>query len=175
MESDPDLRAKLEAFELDEADASFPFTSRLAREQGWTHAEAARSIREYKRFVYLAMTAGHPVTPSETVDHVWHLHLIYTRSYWQRMCRDLLGRDLHHEPTQGGRSEGAKFEDWYSRTLDSYRRLLGEEPPQDIWPAPQDRFAPSQGCWIDRKQFWLIRRPWPWNRRTRKKSPSTSA
>ncbi|MEK6230809.1 MAG: hypothetical protein N2A42_03075 [Luteolibacter sp.] len=35
-------------------------------------------MTEYKRFVALAMLAGHPVTPSEEVDQAWHLHLVYT-------------------------------------------------------------------------------------------------
>ena len=44
------------AFELDEPDAVLPFTSRLAREQGWTHVFADRVIGEYKRFIALAMS-----------------------------------------------------------------------------------------------------------------------
>lgn len=164
MECDPDqLRLKLESFELDDptspSPSSLPFTSRLAREYGWTHAQAARAIREYKRFIFLAMVAGHPVSPSEAIDHVWHLHLLYTRSYWQRMCRDLLGRDLHHEPTRGGHAESAKFDDWYARTLASYRQWHGEEPPADLWPAPgQRRHAITR--WIDRAHYWIIPKPW---------------
>ncbi len=84
------------AFELDDPGAQLPFTARLAREQGWTHVFAGRVVTEYKRFVVLAMLAGHPVTPSEEVDQAWHLHLVYTRSYWQGLCRDVLGRELHH-------------------------------------------------------------------------------
>jgi len=57
-----------------------PFEARLARENGWCRAYTQRVIVEYKRFVYLAMTAGHVVTPSEEVDHAWHMHLTYTRS-----------------------------------------------------------------------------------------------
>ena len=72
---------------MDEPGAALPFTSRLAREQGWSHAFAARAIREYKRFLILAMEAGHPVTPSEAVDQVWHLHLVYTVSYWKGCAR----------------------------------------------------------------------------------------
>lgn len=42
------LRERVEAFELDEPGAALPFSSRLAREQGWSHAFAGRVIREYK-------------------------------------------------------------------------------------------------------------------------------
>lgn len=161
--SDPDspsLLGRIEAFPLDEPGASLPFTSRLAREQGWTHAFAARVVGEYRRFLYLAMTAGHPVTPSEEVDQAWHLHLVYTKSYWHGLCRDVLGRDLHHEPTTGGAREGAKFVDWYAKTLESYQVVFGHPAPAEIWPDPARRFAnAAAGRWIDPSKFWLISRP----------------
>ncbi len=145
------LLARIEAFVLDDPGAQLPFTSRLAREQGWSHAHAGRVGREYKRFVALAVVAGHPVSPPEAVDQAWHLHLVYTRSYWHDLCRDLLGRELHHMPTTGGAEEGAKFDDWYARTLASYRAHFHEDPPQDIWPTPEDRKKESSGGgrWID--------------------------
>ena len=154
------LTARILAFELDAPGARFPFTSRLAREQGWSHAHAGRVVMEYKRFLVLAMTAGHPVTPSVQVDQVWHLHMIYTESYWHGLCRDVLGRELHHGPTMGGEEEGAKFTDWYERTLASYRRIFDNEPPPDIWPPPRERFA-NHGIerHVDTADFWLIRKP----------------
>ena len=153
-----DLLARLDAFSLDEPGVSLPFTHRLARENGWSEPFAARVVREYKRFVFLAMAAGHPVTPSDAVDQAWHLHLVYTRHYWEVMCRDLLGRPLHHGPTLGGSTEAAKFDDWYARTLESYRRLVGEEPPGDIWPPGEERFRPRRWQRIDRSQWWLVPR-----------------
>lgn len=155
-----DLLQRILALELDEPGALLPFTGRLAREQGWTHVFAGRAVREYKRFITLAMLAGHPVTPSEEVDQVWHLHLAYTKSYWHDLCRDVLGRELHHTPTTGGGDEGAKFEDWYAKTLESYRRTFGAEPPADIWPSVEDRFANAgAGRWVDSAKFWLVPRP----------------
>ena len=139
IDSNPSgLLERIAAFELDDPKAQLPFTSRLAREQGWTHAFAVQVVTEYKRFIALAMLAGHPVSPSAAVDQAWHLHLVYTRSYWQDLCRDLLGRDLHHCPTTGGSEESEKFEDWYSRTLESYQRVFGETAPEQIWPSPAD-------------------------------------
>ncbi|BCU77119.1 hypothetical protein [Luteolibacter sp. LG18] len=159
------LWSRLEAFGLDEPDASLPFTARLAREQGWTHAETARVVREYKRFLFLAAVAGHPVSPSEPVDHAWHLHLLYTRSYWQRLCREVLGFDLHHEPTQGGHDERVKFHDWYSRTLESYRFHFDEDPPADLWPAPGAKKSGSSGArWFEPARFWLVPKFWPFRR-----------
>lgn len=155
-----DLRARILAFRLDEPDSVFPFSARLARENGWSRAYALRVVEEYRRFVYLAMSAGHPVTPSVDVDHAWHLHLTYTRSYWEEMCGRVLGRPLHHDPTRGGRAEGAKFTDWYSRTLRSYQEAFGAAPPADIWPSPAVRFAPAARTrTVSAATHWIIRRP----------------
>jgi len=50
------------------------------------------------------------VTPSDTVDQAWHLHLIYTGHYWEELCGKVLGLQLHHEPSAGGAVEGGKYE-----------------------------------------------------------------
>ena len=139
-----ELRARIQAFRLDEPGSVFPFSARLARENGWTREHALRVSEEYRRFVYLAMTVGHTVTPSVAVDEAWHLHLTYTRSYWDELCGKVLGRPLHHDPTRGGGVEGARFLDAYTRTLQSYREAFGAAPPRDIWPSPAERFARPQ-------------------------------
>lgn len=136
-----DLLARIEALEIDKPGIPQPFSGRLARENGWSRDFAERAVGEYKRFVYLAVRAGHPVTPSEVVDEVWHLHLCHTRSYWDELCAGILGRPLHHDPTEGGASEDRKFRNWYSRTLESYREVFNEDAPADIWPPVEERFA----------------------------------
>lgn len=157
---DPQLRARIQAFSPDEPGVVFPFSARLARENGWTRAFAHRVIEEYRRFVYLAMTAGHPVTPSEQVDQAWHLHLTCTRSYWERLCGEVLGRPLHHEPTRGGAVEASKFSEWYARTLDSYGRAFGHAPPPDVWPPPAKRFAPAPRTrQVSDATHWIVRKP----------------
>ncbi len=125
---------------------SLTFAARLARENGWSSAFSERVLEEYKRFVFLAMTAGHPVTPSDQVDQAWHLHLTYTRAYWDRLCGQVLGRPLHHNPTVGGAAEDAKFEDWYERTKSAYRAAFAQEPPADIWPDNDARFDHDAFC-----------------------------
>lgn len=152
--------ARVEAFEPDDPKAQFPFTARLANEHRWPLAYAGRVVREYKRFMALAVVAGHPVTPSDAVDQAWHLHLVYTKSYWNDFCRDVLGKEIDHSPTTGGGAESAKFHDWYGRTLASYQRIFGEVPDPEIWPSPEDWARQSGGGqWIDPGEYWLIRRP----------------
>src|SRR5262247_169956 len=134
-----ELWQRLEQFQLDASEVALPFSARLARENNWSRAYTRRVIREYKRFAYLAVAAGHPVSPSEAVDQAWHLHLTYTENYWKCFCAEVLGRPLHHQPTKGGTKEVEKFQDWYERTLESYKAHFHEAPPGDIWPTPEER------------------------------------
>ena len=99
----------LEPYRIGPPDAALTFITRLARENRWSEEFAARVIAEYKRFCFLAVTAGHEVTPSDAVDQAWHLHLTYSRDYWERFCPHVLGRDLHHGPTAGGGAEQARY------------------------------------------------------------------
>ena len=157
--TDP-LWHRLEAFEFDEVDADLTFTDRLARDNGWTGDYARRVIDEYKRFCYLALRAGHDVTPSDQVDQVWHLHLSYSRNYWEEFCPNVLQSDLHHGPTKGGEAESKKYIDWYRETLTSYERLSGERPPLDIWPPPMMRFADADVMRrINTDDYLVMRRP----------------
>ena len=113
------------------------FAAKLARENGWSPPHAARVIDEYRRFCYLGLTAGHEVTPSDAVDQCWHLHLTYTRDYWERFCPQVLGRPFHHGPTAGGPAELGRHFAQYAATLHSYEAAFGL-PPRDVWPAAQE-------------------------------------
>ncbi len=124
----------LAAYAFDEPGSAETFAQRLAREQGWRRRFAERVVEEYRRFAFLAAVAGHPVSPSDSVDQAWHLHLLYTRRYWNDFCPLVLGMNLHHQPSLGGEAEHRKHRTWYEQTLTSYRRIFGEEPPADIWP-----------------------------------------
>lgn len=155
------LYQRIQTFSFHDGPVKFPFAARLARDNGWSAGYAARVITEYRRFAFLAMVAGHPVTPSDQVDQVWHLHLLYTESYWDRFCRGTLGKPLHHHPTKGGSGERGKFDDWYENTLSSYRRLLGNEPPSDIWPHSGARFGDDIHFQrVNTKRYWIVRKPW---------------
>ncbi|TMM50122.1 glycine-rich domain-containing protein [Qipengyuania marisflavi] len=142
-----DLWQRLAAYEIGPAATALSFTDRLARENRWDRTYTQRVIREYKRFCYLAVIAGHPVTPSDAVDQAWHLHLTYSRDYWERFCPQALGAPLHHGPTAGGGAERTRYYDQYAATLKSYEESFGKPPPGDIWPAAARRFG------VDPKAF----------------------
>jgi len=134
------LWTQLRDYRVGPADAALSFEARLARENGWSAGHAAAVMDEYRRFLFLAMTAGHMAVPSEAVDQAWHLHLTYSRDYWDRLCGEVLKAPLHHGPTTGGSEEGAQFFALYAETLASYERLFGAIPPADIWPSGWQRF-----------------------------------
>ncbi|MGI9241573.1 MAG: TIGR04222 domain-containing membrane protein [Verrucomicrobiales bacterium] len=161
----PELLHRIESYSPDDPGATFPYSARLARDNRWPTIYAQRVLREYKRFAYLAMVAGHPVTPSDQVDQAWHLHMIYTKSYWDEFCKGILGSPLHHSPTKGGGTEQGKFIDWYAKTLESYREHFGEEAPVDIWPAAAQRFGQDiRFLRVNTERNWVFRKPawWCW-------------
>ena len=151
------LWAKIVAFRFDDDLSELAFSQRLARENGWPIPFALRVIEEYRKFLYLAACSGHPVTPSDEVDQAWHLHLVYTQSYWQELCAQVLEMPLHHGPTKGGRAEGVKFHEWYAQTLSSYREEFTAEPPPEIWPPSAIRFSPrAKFQRVDLADRWLL-------------------
>lgn len=157
------LWSALRAFTFDESNAALPFSARLARDSGWSREYALRVIEEYRRFVYLAMKAGHPVTPSDAVDQAWHLHLCYTQSYWEDLCSGVLGRPLHHGPTKGGEAEGELYWSQYSATLRSYEAVFGP-PPDDIWPNGEVRFGHDLHYRrVNTDDHWLLTKPGAWS------------
>jgi hypothetical protein len=138
MSEHQDLIARIMAYDLDCGGATGVFVGRLARENAWSIAYASGVAAEYKRFLVLAITAGHPVSPPNAVDQAWHLHLLHTRAYWDDFCPNVLGRPFHHEPSKGTADESRKFTGWYADTYASYRKTFDQVPPPDIWPAPDD-------------------------------------
>ena len=167
----PDFRQdalwiRLQQFTPDDPESALPFSLRLARDNGWSRHHAGRVIAEYKKFCYMALKSGGEVTPSDAVDQAWHLHLIYTKSYWDEFCGQVLRQPLHHNPTRGGRAQGQRFRDQYAGTLDLYISTFGASPPEDIWPTVQARFANASAFRrVDTTLSWILPKPplrfWP--------------
>lgn len=154
------LWERIESQPIGPESAVLGFPRRLARDNGWSEAYANRVLLEYRRFLFLATRAGHPVTPSDAVDQAWHLHLIYSDDYWNTWCREVLGMPFHHGPTRGGSTEQAKYADWYERTLASYEACFGEPPPQDIWPTVKERFTNASAFRrVNTREVWILPKP----------------
>lgn len=111
------------------------FLTRVAHACQTTREGAQAALEEYRRFCFLAISAGHPVTPSELIDQVWHAHMTDTRDYWQRFCPQVLEQSLHHAPSLGGAQEHERHQQQYRETYISYERFFGD-PPAAQWPYP---------------------------------------
>lgn len=130
-----DLWKKIESFQIDDPNAKFTFSQKLAKENNWNTAFTTRAIEEYKKFIYLCCISPTGASPSGTVDEVWHLHLTYTVNYWDELCGKTLGRPLHHHPSKGGDAEHHKHVKWYDDTLQLYESVFRYKPPSNIWPS----------------------------------------
>ena len=98
---------KLNNLDLDKE--SYSMVDRLAKENNWSKRYAEAVFFEYKRFMFLAKFAGHMVTPSYEIDQAWHIHLIYSKSYWNTMCGEILDKKIHHNPGTGEEGDEEKF------------------------------------------------------------------
>lgn len=154
--SEQQLWRKINDFALDDPDSQFSFTDRLARENLWPTEYAIRAVFEYKRFIFLTCVSEHPLTPSDQVDQVWHLHLIYTESYWIDFCEKTIGRNIVHGPTKGGSGEREKFINWYEETKKLYMSKFKQPPPADIWPPNSVRFKEINFARVNLHRNWVI-------------------
>ncbi|WP_107669050.1 hypothetical protein [Cyanothece sp. BG0011] len=131
--SQQELYDRIQAFSLDEGNEKYSYTQRLMRENNWNLDYTKRVIQEYKKFIFLAVISSASLTPSKIIDKAWHLHLIYTDSYWNQFCPHILGCSLHHYPSHGGEEELEKYHHDYQKTIAIYQEYFGYLPPDDIW------------------------------------------
>ena len=83
------------------------FIERVSMENCWDLNKSEKAVFEYKKFMILATISPTPVTPSDEIDQIWHLHIVHMRDYSQ-FCK-LLGKDIIHGPTEGGEIEDARY------------------------------------------------------------------
>ncbi len=99
----------------------FNLKQRIAKKFDWTPNQIDRAVEEYRRF--LALCKENPqlkVCPSESVDEVWHLHILDTARY-QSDCAQYFGYFLHHEPCLNGNAEVDK-----ENTIRLYSEAFGQ-------------------------------------------------
>ena len=100
------------------------FKERLMKQYTWTQSFTDRMILDYKRFMYLSVTAQHEVSPSPLIDRVWHEHLLYTKEYWNAWS-DVLGKQVHHSPSTC-EADIIKFNLALEKTKILYEKTFGE-------------------------------------------------
>ncbi|SDD70131.1 TIGR04222 domain-containing membrane protein [Aquimonas voraii] len=124
------------------------FRAQLAERTGWNPERCERAIGEYLRFCAIAARLGGRAVPSAAVDEVWHLHLTWTRDYWEDFCPRRLGFALHHQPSRGLPGEREALREAYAETLHAYAAEFGQ-PALDWWPAWSTQRSPThRGRWI---------------------------
>lgn len=140
---DENLWDRIQSFSLDQPNVDFPFSKKLAKEENWTEDFTKKAIKEYKKFVYLCCILPGGASPSEVVDKVWHMHLIYTQNYWEEFCPNILKQKLHHQASNGGADEKTKHQNWFHDTLKHYEEIFNEKAPEDIWLSKESKLKRS--------------------------------
>lgn len=128
------LYSEIMAFRFDDKMGDGPFIERLAEENDWLAEYAKRVALEYKRFIFLAAVASHPISPSAPVDKAWQLHLTDTVSYWLRLCADVIGKPIHHRRSKSTQADTDNYRVEYRQTIESYEHFFGQAPDEHCWP-----------------------------------------
>lgn len=141
------LWLKLNFLNLGPQAAMNPFMQMLGQQMGWPMPMVSQVMEEYRKFLFLALRAGHPVTPPTIIEQVWNLHMQSAQDYWEK-----LGALITERPVAEGigASVAAGMADQYQQTIASYARIFGMEPPADIWgkDAPKnDPMKPFTDFW----------------------------
>jgi hypothetical protein len=87
-------------------------------------------IAIYRKFLYLKAISPGPVTPSKTVDTVWHLHLEFAEDY-EALCR-ATGRELRHDKSLNPSVLDKAYLD--GKAL--YEAEFDAPADPDLWPSP---------------------------------------
>ncbi len=147
------LWLKLNMMSAEGLQAFAPLAQMMQQQMGTNAEMAQRVIEEYRKFLFLAMRAGHQVIPPGIINDVWMMHLQNAQNYWET-----LGQMIGERPmTQGidPKNLGTMADAW-AATLKSYEQIFGTKPPMDIWgsgPVPENPW--TQAMQNMRKLFGL--------------------
>jgi hypothetical protein len=124
------LWLKLNLMNAEGLTAFAPLAAAMQRQLGYSSEAAEKIIEEYRRFLFLAMRAGHQVIPPGIVNDVWLMHIERVQDYWET-----LGGMISERPVAKGlgAADVASMTDAWKATLASYERIFGTKPPMDIW------------------------------------------
>lgn len=100
---------------------------RLNEKYNYGAREAEEGLVECARYLTLVSHYNEQLTPSITVDDIWHELILFTRLYFD-VCENYLDRYIHHRP--GGTKEENNKQ--FIRTLKLYNLNFGE-PNYKYW------------------------------------------
>ena len=146
------LWLKLNMMNAEGLQAFAPVMEAMQKQWGQNAEMAQRIIEEYRKFLFLAMRAGHQVIPPGPVNDVWMMHLQNAQNYWEN-----LGKMIGDRPMAQGGADPKNFAsmaDAWKATLDSYEKIVGRKPPMDIWgqgPAAENPWMQAMNSW---KKMW---------------------
>jgi hypothetical protein len=124
------LWLKLNVMNAEGLQAFAPMMKLVEQQMGMSSEMAQRVIEEYRKFLFLAMRAGHQVIPPGVVNDVWMMHLQNAQNYWEN-----LGKMIADKPMAQGldAKNFSSMADAWAATLKSYESIFGTKPPMDIW------------------------------------------
>lgn len=144
-----DIKQALLDFNVQVNGDSSLLITKLMQENRWSKKFALSAFAEYKKFLYLLYLSNARLSPSIVIDKVWHCHLTFTHSYWHELCRDILGREIHHIPSSKDRiSQAIDLQD-YKKALALYTIHFGQ-PDHYIWGDVTDIKPPKE-----KKPHWV--------------------
>jgi hypothetical protein len=69
--------------------------------QIWTLERVTHEIEQYRRFLWLNyLYPDRPIVPSQSIDRVWHFHILDTAKY-REDCQIFFGKFMDHYPYFG--------------------------------------------------------------------------
>lgn len=124
------LWLKLNMMNAQGLQAFAPMMKLVEQQMGANVEMAQRIIEEYRKFLFLAMRAGHQVIPPGVINDVWMMHIQNAQNYWENLSQMITER-----PTAQGidAKSFASMADAWTATLQSYEKIFGTKPPLDIW------------------------------------------
>jgi len=98
----------------------YAFWESLAKREGWTVAFAETVFHEYRKFLYLVLSSGHPVLSPPPIRAALRLH--QSLSSWRTLPE---ASELESRLGRTGTVE---------ETCAAYIQAFGAYPPESIWP-----------------------------------------
>ena len=93
------LWLKLSTMNAEGLQAFAPMMKMVEQQMGANAEMAGRLIEQYRKFLFLAMRAGHQVIPPGVINDVWMMHMQNAQNYWEQ-----LGQMITERPCSGDQS-----------------------------------------------------------------------